>query len=110
MLNMRPSWPEWDNVNFALVGFNLGTLAGALFCCGQMVMGGADPHILRDSAIGGVGAAFLLGALSMIRNRITRAKDFGSTYVSLGNNMTESKSRSSRNGNLFDKYVVGEES
>ena len=73
---------EWNIVDVALValvGALLGMLVGLLFCCCQIVMSpmhGADPHMVRDPAIGGVVGALLLGTLSMIRNRIMRARNF----------------------------------
>jgi hypothetical protein len=74
-----PAPIEWDIVDFALVGALLGIVVGGLFCCCQMVMSPthvADPHIVRDLAIGGVVGALLLGTLSMIRNRIMWARNF----------------------------------
>ena len=74
-----PAPTEWDIVNFALVGALLGIVAGGLFCCCQMVMSPthvADPHIVRDLAIGGVVGALLLGILTVIRNRIMWARNF----------------------------------
>jgi len=68
---------EWDIVDLALVGALLGMLVGALFCCCQMVMNPTQgPQMVRDPAIGGVVGALLLGTLSMIRNRIMRARNF----------------------------------
>jgi uncharacterized membrane protein YkvI len=64
-----PAPIEWDIVDLALVG--------ALFCCCQIVMSPLhEPHMLRDPVIGGVAGALLLGTLSMIRNRIMRARNF----------------------------------
>jgi hypothetical protein len=70
---------EWDIVDLALAGALLGMLGGVLFCCCQIVMSpthGADPHMVRDPAIGGIVGALLLGTLFMIRNRIMRARNF----------------------------------
>ena len=79
-MNKGPAPIEWDIVDLALAGAFLGMLGGVLFCCCQIVMSpthGADPHMVRDPAIGGiVGALLLLGTLSMIRNRIMRARNF----------------------------------
>jgi hypothetical protein len=76
-MNKGPAPIEWDIVDLALVGALLGMLAGALFCCCQIVMSPThDPHMLRDPAIGGVVGALLLSTLSMIRNRIMRARNF----------------------------------
>jgi uncharacterized membrane protein len=72
-----PAPIEWDIVDLALVGALLGMFFGALFCCCQIVMSPLhEPHMLRDPVIGGVADALLLGTLSMIRNRIMRARNF----------------------------------
>jgi hypothetical protein len=78
-MDKGPAPIEWDIVDLALVGALLGMLVGALFCCCQIVMSpmhGAAPHMVRDPAIGGDVGALLLGTLSMIRNRIMRARNF----------------------------------
>jgi hypothetical protein len=78
-MNKGPAPIEWDTVDLAFVGGLLGMLVGGLFCCCQIVMSpthGADPHMVRDPAIGGVVGALLLGTLSMICNRIMRARNF----------------------------------
>ena len=78
-MDKRPAPIEWDTVNLALAGAVLGMLVGALFCCSQMVMSpahGANTHMVRDTAIGGVAGVLLLGTLSMIRNRIVRTRNF----------------------------------
>lgn len=75
-MNKAPAPIAWDIVDFALVGALLGTFVGAVFCCYQMTMHGADSHVVRDSAIGGVVGALLLGTLSMLRNRIMRSRNF----------------------------------
>ena len=70
---------EWDSVSFSLAGALLGLLVGALFCCCQIVMiptHGADLHLVRESAVGGTVGALLLGTLSVMRNRIMRARNF----------------------------------
>jgi len=78
-MDKGPAPIEWDIVDLALAGALLGMLGGVLFCCCQIAMSpthGADPHMVRDPAIGGVVGALLLGALSMIHNRIMRARNF----------------------------------
>ena len=72
-MDTRPAPIEWDIVNFALLGALLGTFAGGVFCCYQMVMHGAASHIVKDAAIGGIVGAILLGTLAMIRNWIRTA-------------------------------------
>ena len=76
-MDREPAPIEWDIVDSALLGALLGMLVGALFCCYQMLMSPPhDPHMVRDPAIGGVVGALLLGTLSIIRNRIMRARNF----------------------------------
>ena len=78
-MDKGPAPIEWDIVDLALVGALLGMLVGILFCCCQMLMSpthGADPHMVRDPAIGGGIGALLLGTLSMIRNWIMEARNF----------------------------------
>ena len=77
-MDKRPAPIGWDIVDFALPGALLGVMVEGMYCCYQMVMSGADFHIVRDSAIGGVVGALLLSTLSMIRNRIMGAKNFRS--------------------------------
>jgi len=71
-----PAPTKWDVVNLGLAGGLLGVLIGAVFCCVQMAMNGADLHIVRDGAIGGIVGILALGAFAVIRNRIMVAKDF----------------------------------
>jgi hypothetical protein len=78
-MDKGPAPIEWDIVDLALAGALLGMLGGVLFCCCQIAMSpthGADPHMVRDPAIGGIVGALLLGTLFMIRNRIMRARNF----------------------------------
>ena len=75
-MNKKSAPSAWDIVDFALGGALVGTFAGGMFCCYQMILHGADAHIVRDSVIGGVVGAYLLGTLSLIRNRIMRARNF----------------------------------
>jgi uncharacterized membrane protein YkvI len=76
-MDKEPAPIEWDIVDSALLGVLLGMFFGALFCCCQMLMSPLyEPHMLRDPVIGGVAGALLLGTLSMIRNRIMRARNF----------------------------------
>lgn len=76
-MDKGPAPIEWDIVDLALVGALLGMLVGLMFCCCQMIMSpahGADPHMVRDPAVGGIVGALLAGTLSVIRNRIMRAR------------------------------------
>jgi hypothetical protein len=76
-MNKGPPLTEWDIVNSVLLGNLLGMLAGALFCCCQMLMSLThEPHMVRDPAIGGIVGALLFSSLTMIRNRIMRARYF----------------------------------
>jgi hypothetical protein len=76
-MDKGPAPIEWDSVGLALVGALLGMLAGALFCCYQMLISPMnDPHLVRDPAVGGAVGALLLGTLSIIFNRIMRARNF----------------------------------
>jgi hypothetical protein len=76
-MDEEPAPIEWDIVDSALVGALLGMFFGALFCFCQIVMSPPHaPHMLRDPVIGGVVGALLLGSLSMIHNRIMRARNF----------------------------------
>jgi hypothetical protein len=58
-MDESPPPTKWDIVDVILVGV-------VLFCCVQMIMSGAEPQIIRDSAIGGIVGALLLGTLSII--------------------------------------------
>jgi predicted membrane protein len=75
-MTKRPSPIEWDIVTFAFAGALLGVFVGGVFCCYQMAVHGADSHIVKDSAIGGLVGTLVLGTLSMIRNQIMRIRDF----------------------------------
>ena len=68
--NKRPAPTRWNTFDLAIFGALFGMPVGGMFCCYQMMMHGAEAHIVRDLAIGGVVGAVLLGALSMIRNWI----------------------------------------
>jgi hypothetical protein len=62
-----------DIVDAAFAGALVGLMIGGIFCCYQMLMNGADLHIVRDAASGAVVGALLLGTLSLIRNWIVRS-------------------------------------
>jgi hypothetical protein len=72
-MRKKPAPIKWEVVDFALIGGVLGIAAGAVFCCVQMVISGADFHLVRDLAFGAVVGVLLLGTLALIRNWIVRA-------------------------------------